>query len=139
MVEFLSDFIIHCLSKDLNSCLFTSKENVTPNNAAELTLNSERFGSKIQGADSENDTTFKLDLSKSTHVMKYLGEDQVSRFIKKTLKAYKALRVLEREKNIETPFFSKSMEKLVRFLGRKFPEHLGLDGKLSDLAAQSNS
>jgi len=66
--------------------------------------------------------------------MKYLGEDQVSKFIKKTLKVYKALRVLEREKNTETPFFSRSIEKLIRFFSKKFPESLGLDGKLSELA-----
>jgi hypothetical protein len=71
----------------------------------------------------------------TTSVMKYLGDDAVARFIKKTLKVYKALRVLEREKHIETPFFSKSIEKLIRFFSRKFPDQLGLEGKLSELAA----
>ena len=54
MVEFLSEFVMHCLSKDLNNCLtrgktsFVSgtqpggKDNATLN-GAELTLNSERF------------------------------------------------------------------------------------------------
>jgi hypothetical protein len=54
MVEFLSEFVMHCLSKDLNNCLtsFVSggKDNATLN-GAQLTLNSERFGSKIQAPD----------------------------------------------------------------------------------------
>jgi hypothetical protein len=36
-------------------------------------------------------------------VMKYLGDQQIGKFIKKTLKIYKALRVLEKSKSSETP------------------------------------
>jgi len=39
MVEFLSEFVMHCLSKDLNQCL--SMSNVGDNN---ITINSERIG-----------------------------------------------------------------------------------------------
>lgn len=65
---------------------------------------------------------------------KYLGEEHVGSFIKKTLKIYKGLRVLERNKSNETPFFSRSMEKLIRFFSKKFPENCGLEGNLSELA-----
>ena len=55
------------------------------------------------------------------------------------MKCYKALRVLERNKTAETPSFSKPIEKLIRFFSKKFPENLGLDTNLSELAAVSNS
>jgi len=45
----------------------------------------------------------------------------MERFIKKALKIYKALRVLERNKNPETPFFSKAMDKLIRYITKQFP------------------
>ena len=63
------------------------------------------------------------------NIFKYLSGDQVSRFIKKTLKIYKALRVLERNKSSDTPFFSKSIEKLIRYFSKKFPDHCGLHPK----------
>ena len=100
MVEFLSDFVIHCLSKDLNNRLIKTKE--------------------------ELPTADLLDQ------YKHLNEDQISRFIKKMLKIYKALRVLERNKLPETPFFSKSIEKLVRYFTMKLPDSCGVEGNLSE-------
>jgi hypothetical protein len=38
---------------------------------------------------------------------KYIGEEQVGIFVKKTLKIYKGLRVLERNKKPDTPFYSR--------------------------------
>jgi hypothetical protein len=64
---------------------------------------------------------------------KYIGEEQVGLFIKKALKIYKGLRVLERNKKSDTPMYSRSMEKLIRFFSKKFPENCGLEGNLSDL------
>ena len=48
------------------------------------------------------------------------------------MKIYKALRVLERNKSSDTPFFSKSIEKLVRYFTKKFPENCGVEGNLSE-------
>lgn len=47
---------------------------------------------------------------------------------------YKALHVLERNKNKETTVFSRCMDKLMRYFSKKFPEDFGLDGNLNDLA-----
>ena len=47
---------------------------------------------------------------------------------------YKALHVLERNKNKETMVFSRAMDKLMRYFSKKFPEDFGLDGNLNDLA-----
>ena len=100
MIEFLSSFIIHCISKDLS-------------------------------------TLVKEEQPRDT-VKDYLGDESVCKFIKKILKIFKALRVLEKNKSAKTPFFSKSIEKLVRFLSRKFPENLGLEGNLSEIAHFQN-
>jgi hypothetical protein len=43
-------------------------------------------------------------------------------FIRKSMKIYKALRVLERSKSSETPVYSKPFEKLIQFFTFKFPE-----------------
>ena len=37
------------------------------------------------------------------------------------MKVYKALRVLERNKSKDTPIFSRSIEKLIRYFGKAFP------------------
>ena len=66
-----------------------------------------------------------------------MSDDQVGRFIKKTLKIYKALRVLERNKAQDSPHFSKSIEKLIRYFAKKFPENCGVEGSLSDLSESS--
>ena len=66
--------------------------------------------------------------------MKYLGDQQIGKFIKKTLKIYKALRVLEKSKSNETPYFSRSIEKLIRFFTKKLPDNWGIEGTLTDLA-----
>lgn len=71
-------------------------------------------------------------------MMKYLSDEQIDRFIKKTLKIYKALRVLERNKSSDTPFFSRAIEKLIRYFTKKFPANCGLEGNLSELAATSS-
>ena len=70
---------------------------------------------------------------------RYLGEDNVQKFIKRTMKCYKALRVLERNKTAESPSFSKPIEKLIKFLGKNFPADLGINSNLSELASVSNS
>lgn len=58
-----------------------------------------------------------------------------TKFMRKMVKVYKALRVLERNKSSETLFFSKSIEKLIKFFYKKFPESLGfkLDSQRSSL------
>ena len=71
---------------------------------------------------------------KMAQMAKFIGEEHVGQFIKKVLKIYKGLRVLERNKQPDTPFFSRSIEKLIRFFSKKFPENCGLDGSLSELA-----
>jgi len=53
-----------------------------------------------------------------------MTEEQMERNIKKALKIYKALRVLERNKSIDTPFFSKSMDKLIRFFTKQYPKQI---------------
>lgn len=45
-------------------------------------------------------------------------------FVKKSMKIYKALRVLERSKKSDTPVYSKPFEKLINFFTMKFPEKI---------------
>lgn len=61
-----------------------------------------------------------------------MAPEKVDRFIKKTLKIYKALRVLERNKSHDSPYFSKSIERLIRYLAKKFPENCGLEESPSE-------
>ena len=82
MIEFLSDFVIQCLSKDL--CDVLGEASSAPPDEDELKKDS------ILGRNDEK-------------IIKYLGDQQVCRFIKKLMKIYKALRVLERNKSSETP------------------------------------
>ena len=63
----------------------------------------------------------------------------MDRFIKKTLKIYKALRVLERNKSQDSPYFSKSIERLIRYFAKKFPENCGLEESPSEYALSSIS
>ena len=63
----------------------------------------------------------------------------MDRFIKKTLKIYKALRVLERNKSQDSPYFSKSIERLIRYFAKKFPENCGLEENPSEYALSSIS
>jgi len=62
---------------------------------------------------------------------------KVDRFIKKTLKIYKALRVLERNKSQDSPYFSKSIERLIRYFAKKFPENCGLEESPSEYSLSS--
>ena len=132
MVEFLSEFVVHCISKDLNSCVYQNEKTTSQQRNIENTS-----AEAASTADALNDNKiFELPLSDNgkssagpdigfTKIFKYLSGDQVSRFIKKTLKIYKALRVLERNKAPETPYFSKSLEKLIRYFSKKFPDNCG--------------
>jgi hypothetical protein len=63
----------------------------------------------------------------------------VDRFIKKTLKIYKALRVLERNRSQDSPYFSKSIERLIRYFAKKFPGSCGLEENPSEYALSSLS
>lgn len=83
MVEFLSDFVIQCLQKDLCDILGESPSVLQDD-------------LKVQ--DSIHHSTKNDD-----RIMKYMGDQQIGKFIKKTLKIYKALRVLEKSKSNETP------------------------------------
>lgn len=47
---------------------------------------------------------------------------------------YKALRVLEKNKDKETPFFSKPIEKLIRHLQKKIPSEYGIPMSLVEFA-----
>ena len=55
------------------------------------------------------------------HLDKYISEHQIDQFIKKIMKVYKALRVLERNKSKDTPIFSRAIEKLIRYFSKAFP------------------
>lgn len=68
---------------------------------------------------------------------KYIAEHQIDQFIKKILKVYKALRVLERNKSKDTPTFSRAIEKLIRYFSKAFPENCGVEGNLNDLNLSS--
>lgn len=54
------------------------------------------------------------------------------------MKVYKALRVLERNKNKETPTFSRAIEKLIRYFSKAFPQNCGIEGNLNDLNISSH-
>lgn len=69
----------------------------------------------------------------------WINNDQVDRFIKKATKIYKALQVLEKQKVNETPDLSKSLDKLMRYFRKKFPEDLNLDKSLLDLSRSNDS
>ena len=67
-------------------------------------------------------------------IKNFMVEDQIDKFIKKCTKMYKALHVLERNKNKDSMIFSRSMDKLMRYFSKKFPQDFGLDGNLNDIA-----
>ena len=67
----------------------------------------------------------------------WMNEHQVDKFIKKMTKMYKALRVLEKNKDKESTCFSKSIEKLIRYFSKKFPEDFGIEKSLNDFALQN--
>ena len=50
---------------------------------------------------------------------------------------YKALRVLEKNKDKESTCYSKSVEKLIRYFSKKFPEDFGIEKSLNDFALQN--
>ena len=52
-------------------------------------------------------------------------------------KIFKALKVLEKNKDKDTPFVSKSIDKLMRFFQKKFPQEYNIDKNLNDLAMES--
>lgn len=48
------------------------------------------------------------------------------------------MRVLERNKNKETPTFSRAIEKLIRYFSKSFPENCGVEGNLKNLNMSSH-
>ena len=68
----------------------------------------------------------------------YIVDNHIDQFIKKIMKVYKALRVLERNKSKDTPNFSKAIEKLIRYFSKAFPENCGIEGNLNDLNLSSH-
>ena len=50
---------------------------------------------------------------------------------------YKALKVLEKNKDKDSTSFSKSVEKLIRYFSKKFPEDFGVEKSLNDFALQN--
>ena len=73
-----------------------------------------------------------------TGIENYIAEQQIDQFIKKIMKVYKALRVLERNKSKDTPIFSRAIEKLIRYFSKAFPENCGIEGNLNDLNVSSH-
>ena len=63
-----------------------------------------------------------------------IQKDQVDKFIRKMTKVYKALRVLETNKQKETPYVSKSLDKMIRYFSKSLPEEIGSDKTLNDIA-----
>jgi hypothetical protein len=45
--------------------------------------------------------------------------------------------VLERNKSQDSPYFSKSIERLIRYLAKKFPENCGLEESPSEYSLSS--
>ena len=78
--------------------------------------------------DEENDR-----LITDNGVEKHVADTNTDQFIKKIMKVYKALRVLERNKSKDTPTFSRAIEKLIRFFSKTFPSNCGIEGNLNDL------
>lgn len=144
VMEFLCSFIVQCLTKELANS--ASQGAATANKAVQCNLNTAAAGSAQPEAscvDNDIEESFlqNIDDGKSiveTGLENYIAEQQIDQFIKKIMKVYKALRVLERNKSKDTPIFSRAIEKLIRYFSKAFPENFGIEGNLNDLNVSSH-